>query len=140
MQLPRNMQPTRARWEQIDAEDTHRPNVQISESHHDGLKPTTNPSTLFSPLPRFYAQQFLIADLYLENPSMRAAEKSQNVEGSHRSSPSTLPQITDDVLAVLPDDCRLQVLEAGAQAEAWRGRWMRENVDSIAKLKVTYNA
>ena len=139
MQYPRHMQPTRVRWERVDAEHPASLDAQANKTH-DNLLPPKRSSTIFPPPPGHYAEKFLIADTYFRNPTSSAAVILSHEEAYLGTGPPTLSQVTDDVLVELPDACRHQVLEAIAQERGWQHEWSGENVASRATLKVTYNA
>lgn len=133
------MQPTRVRWEHVDAEHPASLDAQAHKNHGNQLPPKQS-TTIFPPPSGYYADKFLIADTYFQNPSCSAAVTLSHEEAYPETGPPTLSQINHDVLVELPDACRHQVLEAIAQERGWQHEWSGKNVASRATLKVTYNA
>ena len=112
MQYPKNLQPTHARWEQVD--DT----VFNDESTVDEL------SSNFSKLHPVYSRNYRIHDLCLES----APDTSLPNPGFGSSSPS-LTTIAPDILDELPMECRQAFAQAVNNEMQWRSKWLNENTD-----------
>ncbi|KAF7918039.1 hypothetical protein BELL_0077g00220 [Botrytis elliptica] len=130
MQYPRTMQPTHARWEQIN--------------DNEPQSPSADSSTLFPPVKPFFSRNLMIVDTYMESsPSthygvpgpdgagwdLSAGGKSNGSAGDNLIGMDGLSGVSEDVLDVLPEDCRRAFEEAREREREWKGKWGSEVVD-----------
>jgi len=116
---PANMQPTHARWEQVW--DT--PSVDDD----DHLKAVS----YFEPLPGVISRNYLVVDTHLQGST---AAHMVNKTSSYF--PSPLPEISEEDLLGLPEDCREALLQAKREAESWTSQWIDEAHNTLrARLK-----
>ena len=114
-QYPEITQPTHARWEQVD--------------HQNSSNFNPSAETLFPPLAPAYARHFLIADTYFVTPPTSVL----GVPGPEGEVPDIasigLNGIEDDVLSELPPECLREFKLAREQELEWKSRWRGEMVD-----------
>lgn len=123
MHYPRIMQPTHARI------------VQVPNDNSSTSQPSST-STVFPPLKPAIARNFLITDTYLESPAAGVAPAAYDVP-LRTSAPDReasaaadflapfqgLKAVSDDVLELLPEQCRAAFERARGKEEEWFGRW-----------------
>ena len=149
MQYPKIMQPTHARWE-------HRPppptGSQVSPTDFGEIGSSMNDfvpqiavyseaaRTIFPEVPSLYKRKFMISDTYCESPPMSTLGYPGPDEALLDIGPPGLTQISDEVIAELPVDCRRSFFKARAAETEWKGKWSTELENAArAKLKITYN-
>lgn len=136
---PKTMQPTHARWEQV-------------ESPENTLSST---STIFPSARGIFSRNFRIHDISYEsapNSSLNlvpgpdgdhhdlgsnglisldheASSSSNDNDGNDANSEGINFKMTAEVLAELPEDCRRAYLEAAAGEWQWKNKWKGERVD-----------
>ncbi|ESZ91252.1 putative Chromatin structure-remodeling complex subunit rsc7 [Sclerotinia borealis F-4128] len=130
MQYPRTMQPTHARWEQINDNEP---------------QPESADSTLFPPVKPFFSRNLLIVDTYMESsPSTHYGVPGPDGAGWDLGAGGNgngigdndmgmgmdgLCGVSEDILDALPEDCRKAFEEAREREREWKGRWGSESVD-----------
>ncbi|KAL2256845.1 hypothetical protein VTK26DRAFT_1039 [Humicola hyalothermophila] len=132
MHYPRTMQPTHARIVQIPGGDGEPDN---DESNNNKAR-----STVFPPLQPAVARNFLVMDTHLESPPRGIAPAAYDVP--FRTSPADreasaaadflapfrgLGAVSDDLVELLPDDCRRAFEAARRTEEEWFARWGDES-------------
>lgn len=149
MQYPKIMQPTHARWEQIlpslpDAQfsrhttppDNNLPNG-ILNGINDGDKVA---SSLFPAVPPVFPRNFLITDTYYRNPPTSTLGYPGPDGSTLDIGPNGLSHVCEDVLAELPEECRVSFEKAKAEELRWKESWGSEKDDHArAQIPVTYN-
>lgn len=127
MHYPRIMQPTHARWEQINDNEPPAPSEDT-------------PS--YPPINPIYSRNYLIVDTYMETaPSPNYGVPGPdgagwdlgpglggNVEGM-----SGLCGVSQEILDTLPEDCRKAFEEEREKERMWKGRWKTESVDGARR-------
>jgi chromatin structure-remodeling complex protein RSC7 len=130
MQYPKSMQPTHARWEQInDVEDNDL--KRLTNGHmveHEVAMPT-----IFAPVKPIYSKNFMIVDTVYES----APASNLGVPGpdgdAHDLGFNGLAGVPDDVKAELPPEC-LAAFEKALQKEMeWKNRWGTEIENTLRK-------
>ncbi|KAF2432741.1 hypothetical protein EJ08DRAFT_686681, partial [Tothia fuscella] len=155
---PKIMQPTHVKWEQLPIESSDEPPHGLTNgiSHltngvdHVNLNGTngtnrineeeTAPtSKVFSPLPPVIYRNYLVVDTKFESPPISGLGLPGPDGDAIDVGPNGLPQVTDDILAELPPDCRKALLEAKAKESQWKQKWGTE-VESGARgnLKIGF--
>lgn len=128
VQWPRAMQPTHARWENVEQQG-----ADAEENSQKKLVNGTNEAaddvdgelaSMFSKVDPVYPRNFLIHDLYLQS----AEESSLGPPGPDNDCPG-LSNLPSDVLDELPADCRQAFEEARRRETAWRSQWHIEATD-----------
>lgn len=127
MQYPKSMQPTHARWEQIDDHE---------EAHHEnGQDPDATPS-IFTPVAPLYSKNYMIVDTVYES----APASNLGVPGPdgdfHDLGSNGLSGISDELKAELPEECRVALEEAIAKERAWKGKWGPESEVGLRRAPV----
>lgn len=112
MQWPKIMQPTHARWIEVDDEGDGE--NETPAQHH----------SQFSKLHPVYARHFRIHDLCLESaPDSNMGDPGFGAEGSNLSC------VPPEVLDELPAECRQAFNEAAEKELSWRSKWLNESTD-----------
>ncbi|KAL2267101.1 hypothetical protein VTJ83DRAFT_4378 [Remersonia thermophila] len=131
MHYPRIMQPTHARIEQvIDRDD--------SASKDGQRQASSSSSAVFPPLKPSIARNFLVMDMHLESPPAGVAPISYDLpfrpaagNPDHEASAAAdflapfkgLRAVSDDIRALLPEECRRAFDAAREREEKWLERW-----------------
>ncbi|PQE06532.1 nuclear localization NPL6 protein [Rutstroemia sp. NJR-2017a WRK4] len=111
MQYPKSMQPTHARWEQID----------------DNLppSPSSDPNAL-PPVKPIYSRNYRIVDTYFESPGSALYGIPGPDGDGYDIGFNGLSSVSEDIKNELPEECRRAFEEALEREKAWKGRWGRE--------------
>ncbi|RDW89069.1 hypothetical protein BP6252_01101 [Coleophoma cylindrospora] len=117
MHYPKIMQPTHARWEQIDDDA-----VQSSMHGHK--------DTMFTAVPSIYSRNYMIVDTVYESspstnfglPGLGTASTDLGFNG--------LSSVPDDIKAELPPECLKAFEEALAKERGWKSKWTSEEKDT----------
>jgi chromatin structure-remodeling complex protein RSC7 len=124
MQYPKIMQPTHARWEQIDDHDIEA-NGGLSNGHAED-------STL-PPVKPFYSRNFMVVDTVYET----APASNLGVPGPdgeiYDMGFNGLSSVSDDIKADLPPECLKAFEEALAKEKAWKSKWGLESQNSLRR-------
>lgn len=129
MQYPKSMQPTHARWEQIDDYAEVEPKTPANEDDEDNQ---TTPS-MFTPVKPIYSRNFMIIDTVYES----APASNVGVPGPdgdvHDLGFNGLSSIPDDIKSELPPEC-LEAFEKALQKELeWKNRWNTESAETLRR-------
>jgi chromatin structure-remodeling complex protein RSC7 len=95
--------------------------------------------TIFAPLPAVIPRNFLVIDTNFASPPM-AGLGIPGPDGDVLDvGPNGLPNVTDEILAELPPDCRKALEDAKAKELQWKRQWGTE-VESGARgnLKIGF--
>lgn len=141
---PRTMQPTHARWEQVEpSEDT------LSSSSASSSAASTAASSIFPSVRGIFSRNFRIHDISYESAPNSSLNLVPGPDGDHHDlgsnglisldhevnddadadSEDINFKMTAEVLAELPEDCRQAYLEAAAREWQWKNKWKGERVD-----------
>ncbi|MCJ1473833.1 hypothetical protein MMC13_002485 [Lambiella insularis] len=157
--LPKIMQPTHAKWEAVDeispATDTENPIPNgISDLNlTDNNTPTNDPRNLdtasspppppkvhFTPVPPLIQRNFLTADEYYVRPPISNLGVPGPVSSEFDCGPKGLTDVSDEIIALLPEECRGPFFEARELEIQWKARFKTEQEDGHrADLKITYS-
>lgn len=120
MHYPKTMQPTHARWEQIDDNE-----VEAKASTNGHIEEQAE-QTMFTPVKPIYSKNYMIVDTVYES----APSSTFGVPGPdgdfHDIGLNGLSSISDDIKAELPEDCRLALEEALEKETEWKNKWGSE--------------
>lgn len=128
VQWPGTMQPTHARWENIERErgngdeDAQRKLVNGTNGAEHDIDEEL--SSIFQKLSPVYPRNFMINDLTLES-----APQSRFGPPGLDNDPQSLSSLPQDVLDELPADCRQALDEAKEQEVLWKSQWSTESTD-----------
>lgn len=130
MHYPKTMQPTHARWEQIDdhEEAARAPLTNGHAVDHEG-------SSIFTPVKPIYSKNFMIVDTVYETPTSNFGVPGPDGD-FHDIGFNGLSNISHDLKAELPEDCRLALEEALAKEIEWKRQWGSEAVAGHRKAPV----
>jgi chromatin structure-remodeling complex protein RSC7 len=124
MQYPKTMQPTHARWEQIDdneVEANSRLATGHTEDHEDGEE-----KSIFTPVKPIYSKNFLVVDTVYES----ALAVGLGVPGpdgdTYDLGFNGLSSVSDDIKDELPPECRKAFEEALEKELQWKSKWGTE--------------
>ncbi|KAJ5047240.1 uncharacterized protein L3040_003079 [Drepanopeziza brunnea f. sp. 'multigermtubi'] len=127
---PKIMQPTHARWEQIDDhEETATAPLTNGDSENRAE------TDFFTPVKPIYSKNFMIVDTVYETPASNFGVPGPDGD-FHDLGFNGLSSISDDVKAELPDDCRMALEEALAKELEWKSRWGSETADGHRKAPI----
>ncbi len=121
MQYPKSMQPTHARWEQVDDYE-----VATNGRVANGNTEDYDEGSIFTPVKPIYSRNFMIVDTVYES----APASNLGVPGPdgefHDFGFNGLSSISDDLKAELPEECRVALEEALEKEMQWKNRWGSE--------------
>ncbi|KAH8594292.1 chromatin remodelling complex Rsc7/Swp82 subunit-domain-containing protein [Bisporella sp. PMI_857] len=126
MHYPKSMQPTHAKWVQIDDNEVvAKKKLPNGHSRHHG----EDDSTIFPPVKPVHARNFMIVDIAYES----APTSNLGIPGpdgdAHDLGFNGLASVPDDIKAELPPECLAAFEEALAQERKWKSKWSTETVD-----------
>ncbi|MCJ1396896.1 hypothetical protein MMC11_000086 [Xylographa trunciseda] len=156
---PRNMQPTHCRWEAVDPSSPPTPSLSTANSassttsephalangttHHASppSQPPTSPKSSTFPTPNpAILSSFLVADTYYLRPPISNLGVPGPDGSAYDIGLKGLSEVTDEVVACLPEECRASFLETRALEQTWRAEFGTETDDGRrAHIKVSYN-
>jgi chromatin structure-remodeling complex protein RSC7 len=139
MHYPRITQPTHAKWEQIHDEASDDAERNTQRLLTNGTSNPHPPNTIFEPIQDVVSRNFLIVDTVYTSPSTNALG-NPGADGSMLSmGPNGLPDVSEDILAELPPDCRAALLDAKRQEQEWKEKWTSESNDGMrGNLKIGF--
>lgn len=146
------MQPTHVRWEQLPTNtEQHEPaEGQTADASTNIVAPQlgfvdspndTNASvTIFPDLAPGVTRNFVVTDTYYEGPPMSGLGIPGPDGDIMDVGPLGLADVTEEVLALLPEECMGPFLEARAAEIEWKKKWKAEQEDHArAQLKISYS-
>ena len=122
MQYPSIAQPTHARWERADTET----DLKAITNGMKGHTIRSNELTVLPKLESVYARNFRIHDLCLES----APDSTLGPPGLD-DDPTSLMNVSRDVLDELPPECRAAFDEARGREVEWKSKWLTEATDGL---------
>jgi len=130
MQYPKIMQPTHARWVQID--DNAAQDVKLlTNGYKDGHETTV--ATIFEPVKPVHSKNFMIVDTVYESaPASHLGVPGPDGD-AHDLGFNGLSSVPDDVLAELPPECRKEFEKALQKEVEWKNRWGTEIENTLRK-------
>lgn len=124
MHFPRSMQPTHARWEQIDDNAAEAKRSTVNGYHNEEAS-----STVFPPIPPIVSRNYLVVDTVYES----APRSNMGVPGPDGEvfdlGNNGISTISEDLKAELPPDCLKAFEEALVAEKEWKSRWGTETQD-----------
>jgi len=139
MHYPRITQPTHAKWEHVNDEASASAERNPQRLLTNGTSNHQPPKTIFEPVPDVVSRNFLVVDTVYKAPSMNVLG-NPGVDGNMLTlGPNGLPNVTDEILAEMPPDCRAALLEAKRHEKEWKETWTSETNDGMrGNLKIGF--
>lgn len=129
MQYPKTMQPTHAKWIQIDDNEVE----ANSRLLKDGAEDDGDAKSMFSPVKPIYSRNYMIVDTVYES----APSSSYGVPGPdgdiHDLGFNGLSSVSDDIKSELPRQCLAAFEKALENEMQWKTKWGTESSDSSRK-------
>jgi len=129
MQYPKIMQPTHARWEQINDNEVE-PNSTTNGHTENGEE------TIFTPVKPIYSRNYMIVDTVYES----APSTNYGIPGpdgdTYDLGFNGLSSVSDDIKADLPPECLKAFEEALEKEMQWKNKWGSESTDTARKAPV----
>lgn len=123
MHFPKNMQPTHARWEQVDDYAAEKQKAQVNGYRHEETE------TTFAPMPPIVSRNYMVVDTIYESSS----QSNPGVPGpdgeDYDLGTNGLSTISDDLRDELPPDCRKAFEDALVAEKEWKNKWGTEDRD-----------
>ena len=131
MQYPKTMQPTHARWEQID-DNAVQAKLRITnghtEDHEDG-----EDHTIFTPVKPIYSKNFMIVDTVYESaPFVNLGVPGPDGD-TYDLGFNGLSSVPDDIKAELPPECLKAFEDALEKEMQWKNKWEAESQSAHRK-------
>jgi chromatin structure-remodeling complex protein RSC7 len=124
MHYPKIMQPTHARWEQIDDNEVEAKS-RLTNGHigdQDGEE-----KSIFTPVKPIYSKNFLIVDtIYESAPAVGLGVPGPDGD-TYDLGFNGLSSVPDDIKDELPPECRKAFEEALGKEAQWKSRWGTES-------------
>ncbi|KAG9234909.1 putative chromatin structure-remodeling complex subunit rsc7 [Amylocarpus encephaloides] len=125
-QYPKSMQPTHARWEQIDDYDPK----NSADSMNGNVLNEGDAQTILPPVKPIYSRNFMVVDTVYETPP----SSHLGVPGSDGDVRDLgfngLSSVSDDIKALLPSECFKAFDEAVGKEIKWKSKWGNEAQDT----------
>lgn len=125
------MQPTHAKWIQID--DEAEANGQLTSGHIHG---EDEQPTIFTPVKPIYSRNYMIVDTAYETPQYSNLGVPGPDGNVHDMGFNGLSSISDDIKAELPPECLAAFEEALAKELEWKNKWGTEGTDAHRKAPI----
>jgi chromatin structure-remodeling complex protein RSC7 len=151
MHYPKITQPTHVKWEELTSESNEQAPSKLANGishltngvHHVNLngaaKHEPSTPTIFTPISRVISRNFLVVDTKYESPPISGLGIPGPDGDVLDVGPNGLPDVSDDILAELPPDCRKAFEDAKAKEAQWRQNWGNEVQDGArGKLKIGF--
>jgi chromatin structure-remodeling complex protein RSC7 len=151
MHYPKITQPTHVKWEELTADTSGRAPPKLTNGvshltngvHHVNLNGTAKDEvsapTIFTPVSRVISRNFLVVDTKYQSPPI-AGLGIPGPDGDVLDvGQNGLPDVTDEILAELPPECRKAFEDAKMKEAQWRQNWGNEIQDGArGKLKIGF--
>jgi chromatin structure-remodeling complex protein RSC7 len=137
MQYPKSMQPTHARWEQVDdyAEAEAEANGKLPNGHPHEPREDEKKS-IFTPVKPLYSRNYMIIDTMYES----APASNLGVPGpdgdDYDIGFNGLSSVPPEIKAELPPDCLAAFNKALEKELQWKNRWGSESTDARRKQPI----
>jgi chromatin structure-remodeling complex protein RSC7 len=126
MQYPKTMQPTHAKWIQIDDNEVEA-NKKLLKDHAEDDEDMT--SSIFTPVKPIYSRNYMIVDTVYES----APSSSYGVPGPDGDvldlGFNGLSSVSDEIKSELPPDCLAAFERALEKEMQWKKKWGTESSD-----------
>ena len=134
MQYPKTMQPTHARWVQID-DDVVEVNSQLTNGHTKEHEDGDAPS-MFTPVKPIYSRNYMIVDTAYETPPYSNIGVPGPDGDVFDLGFNGLSSVSDEVKAELPPECLAAFEEVLAKEMEWKNKWGTEGTDAHRKAPI----
>ncbi|KAF2665373.1 hypothetical protein BT63DRAFT_428339 [Microthyrium microscopicum] len=140
---PKNSQPTHVKWEQLPSAGNEITQLQITNGVN-GTSDLTNGhsegiTSGFSPVPDIISRNFIVTDTVFKAPPIAGASIPGPNSSLYDLNPNGLPEITDELLEDLPEECRQALVEAKKEDDEWKSNWGTEAEDGLrGHLKIGF--
>ena len=131
MQYPKTMQPTHAKWVQIDDEAEANGELTSGHTQEDDEAPT-----MFTPVKPIYSRNYMIVDTAYETPQYSNLGVPGPDGDVFDMGFNGLSSVSDDIKAELPPHCLAAFEEALAKELEWKNRWGAEDTDTHRKAPI----
>jgi chromatin structure-remodeling complex protein RSC7 len=142
MHYPKITQPTHAKWEQVSPEEA------TSTNGFDSSRLLTNGTsnghsnthdTIFAPVSDVVSRNFLVTDTLFVSPALSGLGIPGPDGDMLAFGPNGLPNVSDEILAELPPDCRTALFAAKSKEKEWKESWTTESRDGMrGNLKIGF--
>lgn len=133
MQYPKTMQPTHAKWVQINDKDV-KANGQLTNG--DTNDHVDEVPTMFTPVKPIYSRNYMIVDTAYETAPYSSLGNPGPDGDVHDIGFTGLSAISNDIKAELPPECLAAFEEALAKELEWKNKWGTEATDAHRKAPV----
>jgi chromatin structure-remodeling complex protein RSC7 len=125
MHYPKTMQPTHARWEQIDDNEVEA-KLHLANSHKEEHEDSEEKS-IFTPVKPIYSKNFLIVDTVYESaPAVNLGVPGPDGD-TYDLGFNGLSSVPGDIKDELPPECRQAFEEALEKELQWKSKWGTES-------------
>jgi chromatin structure-remodeling complex protein RSC7 len=134
MLYPRITQPSHVKWEPV-LEDEEQPALTNGHAADD----VALEGTIFDKVPPVVARNLMVTDTVFEAPQLRGAG-IPGVDGAALDvGPDGLPNVTPEILELLPEECREALLHEKEREAEWKTRWTTEAEDGMrGQLRIAF--
>ena len=133
MQYPKTMQPTHAKWVQINDDQTDS-KKQLTNGHaHEQVDEAPSMFTVVKPI---YSRNYMIVDTAYETPSYSNLGVPGPDGDIHDLGFKGLSSVAEVVKAELPSKCLAAFEEALAKEMEWKMNWNTEGTDAHRKAPI----
>lgn len=140
---PKIIQPTHAKWERLPDISESTFNAQLLNGHANGITDLTNgvenvslgqqpaPSfkSIFYDVPKIVTRNYLVVDTLFESPPVAGLGIPGPDGDSIDMGSNGLPDVDEETISLLPQECRAALLEAKKNEIMWRTNWGIEKDD-----------
>lgn len=134
MHYPKTMQPTHAKWVQIN-DDEVEANGHVTTGHTRDHEEGEVPS-IFPPVKPIYSRNYMIVDTVYETPQYSNLGVPGPDGEFHDMGFNGLSAVPDEVKAELPPECLAAFQEALAKEIEWKDKWGTEDTDAHRKAPI----
>jgi chromatin structure-remodeling complex protein RSC7 len=129
MQYPKTMQPTHAKWVQINDDEVE------ADGHIKDHGDSETPS-IFTPVKPIYSRNYIIVDTAYETPPYSNVGVPGPDSDVYDMGFNGLSTVSDDVKAELPPECLAAFEAALAKEMEWKNKWGTEGTDAHRKAPI----
>jgi chromatin structure-remodeling complex protein RSC7 len=140
MHYPKITQPTHVKWEELndvsEGSFSHSQTNGVSaltngihEVNLNGASPKKEINGIFPAIPSIISRNFLVMDTRFESPPISGLGIPGPDGDVIDVGPNGLPDVSDEILAELPPECRQGLEEAKEKERQWKEHWGSETED-----------
>lgn len=96
----------------------------------NGIASPAKPS-IFEPVSKVIARNFLVTDTVFISPHYPGLSAAGPHTEGYDASANGLPDVTEDILTELPEDCRKALLDAKEKESEWKAAWAQDPAKQI---------